>query len=457
MSLSHTVPQPSSSAGGHASVSGTLGNTLESVVAEITTPTSPKLLLVSLRNFAKRDIGDTILASTLGGGQDPLSILDPYVNTLGYLYILSARLFISGSPIVSMTTIANFCSTFDPEVARVAPDRVHMLARGITQTAEAQHNLKAAIAPLLDLITRYPPSLAYLTTIHFQFIHACVGSQHYTAALPVLEVAISEVDTSLSPLTYHDVLNYHYIGALALLALKRFSAASSFLELVVAAPTHLHPSGLQFEALKKLTLVRLILHGATRPLPRYAHPNLFRYLKTTPYASIAKVYPGTGGALAEIVEKEARTFETDCNLGLVRQTLEHAPRWAIRKLTATYVTLSLAEIGKAIGISDVEAVRVIVLSMIEREEMKATLDAAGTVTFYEDEIRYTGADVDKLLKEAQMQGLVLGEVDREMGRSKEFLAKAVKDRDGVGSAMLVDEDIYGGGPPGYRDWDEGGF
>jgi len=456
--MSHPPPpSQSSSAGGHASVSGTLGNTLESVITEITTATSPKSLLVSLRNFAKRDIGDAILASTLGGGQDPLSILDPYVNTMGYLYILSARLLISGSPVVSTATIANFCSTFDPESARMAPERVHVLARGITQHAEAQHNLKAAIAPLFDLVTRYPPSLAYLTTIHPQFIHACVRSQHYTAALPVLEVVISEVDTTLSPLTYHDVLNYHYIGALALLALKRFCAAATFLELVVAAPTHVHPSALQFEALKKLTLVRLILHGATKPLPKYAHPNLFRYLKTTPYASVAKVYPGTEGTLAEIVEKEAKTFETDCNLGLVRQALEHAPRWAIRKLTATYVTLSLAEIGKAICINDVAALRVIVLSMIEREEMKATLDAAGTVTLHEDETRCTGAQVDKLLKEAQMQGLKLGEVDREIGRSKEFLTKAVKDRDGPGSAMLVDEDIYGGGPPGYRDWDEGGF
>jgi COP9 signalosome complex subunit 3, N-terminal helical repeats len=58
------------------------------------------------------------------------------------------------------------------------------------------------------------------------------------------------------------VLNYHYTGALALLALKRFSQASTYLELVAAAPVHQSPAALQLEALKKLTLVRLILFGA---------------------------------------------------------------------------------------------------------------------------------------------------------------------------------------------------
>ena len=73
----------------------------------------------------------------------------------------------------------------------------------------------------------------------------------------------------LSPLTYHDVLNYHYTGALALLALKRFKQASLYLELVAAAPAHQNPAALQLEALKKLTLVRLILYGEVSPSDGY--------------------------------------------------------------------------------------------------------------------------------------------------------------------------------------------
>lgn len=123
------------------------------------------------------------------------------------------------------------------------------------------------------------------------------------------------------------MLNYHYTGALALLALKRFSAAATYLELVVAAPASMHPAGLQLEALKKLTLVHLILYGSVRhfhrparpipaltcpaqvkPLPKYTHPNLLRYLKNTPYARFAKAYMGPTGALREFVDKEAQVF-----------------------------------------------------------------------------------------------------------------------------------------------------
>jgi COP9 signalosome complex subunit 3 len=140
-------------------------------------------------------------------------------------------------------------------------------------------------------------------------------------------------------------------------------------------------------------------------------------------------------------------------LGLVRQALDHAPRWTMRKLTATYVTLSLAEIGKVAGIPEEETVREIVLNMvrsflviwhvimlafigfpqffyilykIELGQMDATLDVSGTVTFHDTERRFSGQEVDKMLKEAQAQGTLLGELDRELGRSKEFLSKVRK-------------------------------
>lgn len=42
----------------------------------------------TLKNFGAKETRDALFASTLGGGQDPLEVLDPEANTLGYLYIL---------------------------------------------------------------------------------------------------------------------------------------------------------------------------------------------------------------------------------------------------------------------------------------------------------------------------------------------------------------------------------
>lgn len=52
------------------------------------------------------------------------------------------------------------------------------------------------------------------------------------------------------------------------------------------------------------------------------------------------------------------------NTGLVQQVIDRAPRWSIKKLTATYLTLGLSEIGKAVGIDSEKDVRKVVLDMV---------------------------------------------------------------------------------------------
>ena len=52
------------------------------------------------------------------------------------------------------------------------------------------------------------------------------------------------------------------------------------------------------------------------------------------------------------------------NLGLVNLAIERAPVWLIKKLTATYLTLGLSDIGRQVGIDDPEQVRETILSMV---------------------------------------------------------------------------------------------
>lgn len=61
---------------------------LDDLFQHITTNNNPTSLNSYLKSFAPKDIRETILSGTLGSGQDPLTILDPSINTLGYLYIL---------------------------------------------------------------------------------------------------------------------------------------------------------------------------------------------------------------------------------------------------------------------------------------------------------------------------------------------------------------------------------
>lgn len=165
-------------------------------------------------------------------------------------------------------------------------------------------------------------------------------------------------------LTYHTSLNYHYAGGICLAALKRFREAEDFLEIVVSSPAQGPPAALQLDALNKLALIQLLVYGRAGATPRYTHPTLARIFKASPYHALAKAYPAPASALIALAEKDAKTFSADGNVGLVRQALARAPRWAVRKLTETYVTLALPEIGKAVGIESEAEVRAMVLSMV---------------------------------------------------------------------------------------------
>lgn len=92
------------------------------------------------------------------------------------------------------------------------------------------------------------------------FPQACVATRHFSIALPVLSVPIINIDTTLSDLSYNDNLIYHYAGGMALGALKMWREAEEFFEICVSAPAQV-PAAIQLEALKKLTLVQLILYG----------------------------------------------------------------------------------------------------------------------------------------------------------------------------------------------------
>ena len=46
--------------------------------------------------------------------------------------------------------------------------------------------------------------------------------------------------------------------------------------------------------------------------------------------------------------------------------MARAPRWVLKKLTSTYVTLHLSDIGRAIKIDSEDEVRALLLSMVHK-------------------------------------------------------------------------------------------
>ncbi|KAF7770561.1 hypothetical protein Agabi119p4_6535 [Agaricus bisporus var. burnettii] len=415
---------------------------LETLIARITSTPNSRTLNDYFRSIPA-DTREVILASTLPSGQDPLSVLDVRTNTLGVVYILSARVTVHGAVPPPWQVVDSFCHNFDREQARYAPERVVILGKNLTRLALHYNNPVASILPLRALIQRYVPDPSYLTSMHPQFLLICVCHRRFSDALPFLNHPITNIDTT--DMHYTDNLIYHYVGGIALAALKQWSNAEEFFEICVTSPG-LTPSAIQFEALKKMRLVQLISKGKMCPLPKYVLPGLSRMFKDSPYSSFVNAYPHDIELLREIGKKEKGVFAADKNMGLIHQAIDRAPRWALKKLIGTYITLNLADIAREVKIDSVDQVREMLLNMIESNEVSAQISASGTVTFSDPPPTFTQSQIDQLLRVAQMQSSRLNRLDMDYGRSREYLAKAVKYDGGSGGGLGrgggMEEDMF---------------
>jgi len=437
MSSSGTLAMPVQS--GSSSQAQNALPSMNDLVAQIIATDDAAALNQTLKNLAPKDVRETILSSKLANGQDPLMELDAERNTIGCLYILSARLQLTQQQAPGMEVIEDFCRRFNPAHARLAPDRVTALAKGIVRVAQKPENPKYALGPLYNLVTRYPPTPSHLTTIHPIFVQQCVATRHYSAALPVLSKPITMIDLTLSELSYNDNLVYHYAGGVALGALKRWREAEEFLEICASSPAQV-PAAVQLEASKKLVLIQLILYGKTNPPPKYTNPTLQRLLKASPYGTYIKMYPQKRKTLTSLLHRDSDLYHNEKNVGLIQQTIDRAPRWLIKKLTATYLTLSLADIAQEVEIETEDEVRDIILDMIDSDDISASISADGTVTFSDPLPHISKEDVDRMLKQAQQQSKMLLEMERALNANKDYLTKAVKHKDEAGWGP--DDDMF---------------
>ncbi|KAJ8080917.1 hypothetical protein PM082_017752 [Marasmius tenuissimus] len=305
-------------------------NLTDGLVQQITTTNNVSALNLTLRTALRPDAREAALIGALSSGEDPLNVLDLRNDSLGVLYILSARLSVPSfetqlpMPLPAWEVIENFCNQFIPEQARHAPERMSMLVEGIVKYAGHLLNPKWAILPLLDLVMRYPPTPSTLTKIHVNLLLLSLQTGHvgpvanFLVKYPIDDILTSahlpgykSIESPSTDIDYTDNLLYQYLGgvALTLAALplsseinpssdpsrpssvppppanfRLLTHALSYFEACMTAPSASQstpPSALQFEALKKLRLLQCIRYGGPKSLPKYTHPTLSKLWKST--------------------------------------------------------------------------------------------------------------------------------------------------------------------------------
>ncbi|TGZ84473.1 hypothetical protein EX30DRAFT_391924 [Ascodesmis nigricans] len=426
------------------------------------------------------------------GDRDILSLLDPGINTLAYLFVLCAKLDLGG--VAALQTdwrnVAGFLTSYDPRQIKYGLKEFRRTVERFVQFMEGNHKPIVAVKALKKAILRSsnPSTFSFM---HLLFARACLKANCFRDALAVLDIDVFDFPLSKnymegsqdirgSEVSYQDVLSYFLYGAMLYHGVKNWERAFDLIQTAVIAPGS-GLSKIQVEAYKKYVLTGLLLNGKVPPTLKSLSPNAVRI-----YRTIARAYETFGSAFmtrdAELFSKEAAltadTFAQDGNSGLAQQCMEAFRHQQIIALKDTYVTLGVDEIaqkkfdvsGRGGDAGSKEETERVILGMIERGQIKATLSHSSpdpaasktTVSFAGDA---TADAVDGLALEEQIMRIVslsiqVKSMDRKMGISNEylqFLTRASKGNGGFPSLMQMDPEIldeYGGGWGDDDDMDE---
>ncbi|KAJ3045357.1 COP9 signalosome complex subunit 3 [Rhizophlyctis rosea] len=393
-----------------------------------------------------------VLTATLSDGTDPLAVFQPSQSPVIYAAVLHARFSTSGS-MALLPFALHFAESADYNQLRWTLEVAVGLAESLGAWAERNSVALSVLKPLILLCGNLGGEHGILTPLHPIMAKYCLLAKHPRAALPILNADITVIDLYSGYLQYQDNLLYHYYGGILYILLKKFDRALDFFQVVVSAPAAV-TSAIQIEAHRKYILVSLLLHGKVLSLPKYTAQPVTRTLRNqnVPYEDFAKAYESHNHARVNAeITKYQQAFTNHHNFGLIIQCRESLMRRNIQQLTQTYLTLSLADIAKSVGLKSTEEAERHVLQMIEEGQVHATINhkEGGMVYFRDAPSRFDDQATVRLLNqqigEANFIAGRVGELDKRLALTKDYLTKtAGGERGGAGAGMMAtsfDDDI----------------
>ncbi|XP_065877686.1 COP9 signalosome complex subunit 3 [Euphorbia lathyris] len=406
-------------------------NSVESVVTQIQGLSGSVADIAALHTYLKQ--ADESLHAESTRLLPFLDQLEPSIHSLGYLYILEAC---TAGPISKeqaktlVILFSRFITSCVAEQIRLAPDKFVSVCKRFKDQVMLLEAPMRGVAPMLAALRKLQSSNVHLTTLHPEFLQLCLLSKSYKSGLSILDDDILEVDQP------RDLFLYCYYGGMICIGQKRFQKALELLHNVVTAPMS-SINAIAVQAYKKYILVSLIHQGQfSTSLPKYASSAAQRNLKNfcQPYIELASTY--TTGKISELetyVQTSREKFESDSNLGLVKQVVSSMYKRNIQRLTQTYLTLSLQDIANRVKLNSAKEAEMHVLQMIQDGEIYATINQKdGMVRFLEDPEQYKTCGminhVDSSIQRIMKLSKKLTAMDEHMSCDPLYLAKAGRER-----------------------------
>ncbi|KAL5717699.1 hypothetical protein ACHQM5_010672 [Ranunculus cassubicifolius] len=405
---------------------------MEALVAHIQGLSSTSQDISHLHNLLKQ--ADDVLQSQSLHLLPYLHQLNPSSHSLGYLFFLEAYAKAASSREQAgefVPVVVTFIDSCFAEQIRLAPEKFVSVCKKFKDAVMLLQTPMRGIAPIRTAIRKLQSSREQLTTLHADFLQLCLLAKCYKSGLKLLEEDIFETDLP------KDFFLYCYYGGMICIGQKQFGKAKELLHNVAKAPMSSN-NAIAFEAHKKYILVSLIYNGQiSKGLPNkhitaVTQRNFKNYCQ--PYYDLANSYStGTITEVESCVTANREKFESDNNLGLVKQVVSSLSKRNIQRLTQTYLTLSLQDIANRVHLDSAKEAELHVLHMIQDGEIFATINQKdGMVSFHEDPEQYNSVEmiqtIDLSIQRLMVLSKKLSDVDEQMSCDPTYLGKAGRER-----------------------------
>ncbi|UZJ54806.1 hypothetical protein CBS101457_004126 [Exobasidium rhododendri] len=434
-------------------------------------------LLPALRNqyHAHKGKGQRVFQQALQGGVDPLSMLDPANNSLGYAYILACR---SGQAtnVAAASALSPFIDAFamgfTPAQLIGAGEIVTILARNIADIGQVLANPIGALTSLMRLFDGFRSvqgGFNNLSTLHPIIVYQCLRAQHYHAAVDwVLRHDAISADKNITSLAYTDVLEYLYYGGMVWAKVDRLDKACEFFELCVTSPAQ-QVSAIQIDAYKKLILLQLLKDGKNKTLPRYASQAVLRATRSKiasieTYQNIATAYEAEftvklnpddkaetrlqASKLQENLDREVdkgmEVLKRDSNFGLVRHLLGLSTRRRIQRLGRLFNRMKVGDIvdllgGRVEGAVEEEACKIVLNSLQQMDAdrwIRLTIEDQSISPAQEIVVQLLEYKVDHTSLEAAKQLTGIMQDGKFWDREVEYKHKSIRNSEAYLSKLM---------------------
>ena len=302
--------------------------------------------------------------------------------------------------------------------------------------ANLQKHATRAI-PVLQRVIDELVTPGEVTSLHSDFLKLCIMTFHYDVAEPLIHrqyISINKDKSGIEP--KHFITFAYYAGCVALV-LKNLQKALHFFSLAITTPSLvLHAAAV--EAYKKYILVSLMLNGASKQIPKHASTVIFYFAKELceAYVKVADAFTQRDTQLLDtLIAGFTNDFLYDKNLGLIRQVREAYTQQEVKRITNSYMTISLRSLSQSAGksVSEVEA---LLLQMIEEGQINAQIDMEHEMVVFSETEEDSEELVERMSRVSDRLGELLQQTELRiegMMLSKEYIKRTLINSFGVGA------------------------